>query len=248
MTLTNEQIRQLLAVAYEDARKHKRTTLAQQEFEEDQEVNMAELYELLTTRRYKTLPAFCFITFDPVQREVFASQFRDRVVQHLLYNMLAPLFETLFIHDSYSCRVGFGTHYGVERYQHHLRSVTDNFRQEAFILMIDLSGYFMSIDRSLLMETVMCEVRKHLYHKSDDGRLWIERIDVEFCEWLMHCFLDKKPSDGCIYLGKPSNWIGLPYNKQLKYSDPGVGIVIGDNANAVAFCSQYGKDDECDDR
>lgn len=228
MVITEEQIREDLYRAYFDARRYKRNTLAQLEFEEEAEVNLEELFPELVNRTYRPLPAFCFITFDPVQREVFASQFRDRVIQHMLYNYLAPLFDTLLIYDTYSCRVGKGTHFGMERFCHHIRSATNNFRQEAYVLLIDLSGYFMSIDKKLLLSIVMTEVWKHLDRRSPDGRLWSERIDPCFCEWLLHCFFDRNPADDCIRLGDASNWNGLPPNKRLSCSPPGFGLVIGD--------------------
>lgn len=222
-------IRDDLHAAYQDARRHKRTTLAQIEFEENLEENMEDLCRALTDGSYEPYEAFCFITFDPVQREVFASQFRDRVVQHMLYNYLAPLFERVFIHDTYSCRTGFGTTYGVERFCHHLRSVTNNFTEEAWVLMADLSGYFMSIDKKLLIDTIMDTLYRFEDRISDDRKnTWGERIDIGFCEFLLHRFLDRNPSEGCIKLGKPTNWKGLPDNKRLSNSPEGVGIVIGD--------------------
>ena len=228
MTITEQQIREDLYRAYYDARRYKRNTLAQLEFEEEEEVNLEELYRELVSRTYRPLPAFCFITFDPVQREVFASQFRDRVVQHMLYNYLAPLYDTLLIYDTYSCRLGKGTHFGMERFCHHIRSVTDNYRHEAYVLLIDLSGYFMSIDKRLLMEIAMTKIYRHLDRRSPDGRLWSERIDPLFCEWLLHCFFDRNPADSCIRLGHPDNWDGLPDRKRLSCSPEGFGLVIGD--------------------
>lgn len=229
MTITNEQIREDLYQAYLAARSNKRNTLAQLNFEIFAEQQLEELYTALTRRTYQPLPAYCFITFDPIQREVYASQFRDRVVQHMLFNYIAPLFETLFIYDTYSCREGKGTLFGIERYQHHLRSVTNNFTHEAYVLYLDLSGYFMSIDKELLINTVMREVWKHLDRKCPfDGRPWSDRIDPYFVEYLMHCLLDRNPSEDCICLGDTRNWEGLPKKKCLKYSPEGRGIVIGD--------------------
>ena len=228
MLITDEQIREDLYQGYFDARKHKRNTLAQLNFEIFMEYQLENLYNDLIHRTYRPLPAYCFITFDPVQREVFASQFPDRVVQHMLYNYLAPFFETLFIHDNYSCRIGKGTFFGMERYQHHLRSVTHNFTQEAYVLYIDLSGYFMSIDKNLLINTIMTEIHSHLDRRSPDGRRWEERLDPAWIEYLLHCLLDYNPAHNCIRLGSPSNWIGLPHRKSLQYSPEGFGIVIGD--------------------
>ena len=88
MRITEQQIRDDLHRGYIDARRYKRTTLAQMEFEECQEPDLELLANDLVNRCYKPKPAFCFITFDPVQREVFASQFEDRIVQHMLYSYL----------------------------------------------------------------------------------------------------------------------------------------------------------------
>lgn len=228
MVITNEQIRTDLYHAYFNARANKRNTLAQLNFEIFAEQELEELYFALTRRTYQPKPAYCFITFDPIQREVYASQFRDRVVQHMLFSYLAPLFETLFIYDTYSCRIGKGTNFGVDRYNHHLRSVTDNFRHEAFVLYLDLSGYFMSIDKQLLINTVLKEVYRHLDRKAPNGKYWNEILDPDFIEYLLHCLLDRDPSEDCIRMGNSSNWEGLPKKKCLKYSPPGHGIVIGD--------------------
>ena len=92
--------------AYFKARKHKRNTASQLEFEMDLESNLIGLYEELYQRKYKPGPSYCFIVDKPVKREVFASQFRDRVVHHLLFDYINPVFEKRFIFDSYSCRLG----------------------------------------------------------------------------------------------------------------------------------------------
>ena len=228
MTITDEQLRTDLYQAYFDAREHKRNTLAQLNFEIFCEHYLEDLYRTLRARTYKPLPPYCFITFDPVQREVYASQFRDRVVQHMLFNYLAPFYEPLFIHDTYSCRIGKGTLFGIERYRHHLRSVTDNFTKEAWVLYLDLSGYFMSIDRQLVITTIMDRIVALYGRRSPDGRAWGEILDPDFISYMLHCQLDRNPSDNCIKLGNPHDWDGLPERKRLACSPPGHGIVIGD--------------------
>lgn len=228
MVITREQIRTDLYQAYYDARANKRGTLAQLNFEVFLEHNLEELYLLLANRTYRVLPPYCFITFDPVQREVYASQFRDRVVQHMLFNYLAPFYEPLLIYDTYSCRKGKGTLFGIERYQHHLRSVTDNFTREAWVLYIDLSGYFMSIDRQLVKDTIINRVIARYDRRSPDGRRWGEILDPDFIYFLLSCQLDRNPSEGCMRVGNPRDWEGLPKRKCMKYSPEGHGIVIGD--------------------
>lgn len=50
-----------------------------------------------------------------MQREVFAADFRDRVVHHLIARKIEPLLEAQFIDDSYSTRREKGTLYGIRR-------------------------------------------------------------------------------------------------------------------------------------
>ncbi|MFT6137818.1 MAG: hypothetical protein ACJAUJ_000904 [Salibacteraceae bacterium] len=42
---------------------------------------------------YEPGKSIAFIVHKPVQREIFAADFRDRVVHHLIINKLNPLFE-----------------------------------------------------------------------------------------------------------------------------------------------------------
>lgn len=67
--------------AYYDARRNKRNTHSQLKFELDVEHNLIELYDEIREQRYQPNPCTCFIIEDPVKREVFASDFRDRVVR-----------------------------------------------------------------------------------------------------------------------------------------------------------------------
>jgi len=228
MKITPEKIREDIHKAYLDARKNKRNSLAQIDFEIGAEINLNELIEELVERTYTPQPPFCFIVFEPVVREVYASQFRDRVVQHMLFNYLAPLFERLLIYDTYSCRIGMGTSFGRKRFIHHLRSVTENFTKEAYIMMFDLSGHFMNIDKSLLIQEVMTEIYAHIGKKAYDNKTWGEIIDPEFCEFLLHAFLDGDPSQNCIFLGDIRNKDKVPERKKMSGTPPGYGIVIGD--------------------
>ena len=90
--------------AYIDCRKHKRKTTNALEFEADFEQNLIELYHEINDGSYCPGKSIAFIVDKPVKREVFAADFRDRVVHHLIINKLLPLLEKEFIHDSYSCR------------------------------------------------------------------------------------------------------------------------------------------------
>lgn len=208
--------------AYYDARRHKRKTRSQLAFEMDLEHNLVALYEELRYRTYTPSPAICFIVNDPKKREVFASPFRDRVVHHLYYNYIAACCDRRFVYDSYSCRVGKGTLFGIERLEHHIRSVSHNYTREAYVLKLDLQGYFMSIPRELLRGKVQAMMRKVL----PDTQL---PADIQaLVVWLTDVFTLHNPLTDCRIRGAARDWEGLPQSKSLWYSPDGVGLPIGD--------------------
>ena len=84
----------------------------------------------------------------------------DRVVHHLLINKLNPIFEKLFIYDSYSCRIGKGTHFGIKRIDSFIKSATENYQKDAYILKLDITGFFMNIDKNILFQKLESIVYK----------------------------------------------------------------------------------------
>lgn len=210
--------------AYYDARKHKRTTESQLDFEMELEHNLIVLYEQIRDRTYKPQPCICFITEDPVKREIFAFRFRDRVVHHLLFNYLAPLFEPRMIYDSYSCRKGKGTLRGIERFEHHIRSCTRNYTQSAYILKLDLRGYFMSIDKHLLYAIIWRTIDRCCPRWPKE----VARFDFDLVDFLIRSILFRNPVENCRIVGALSDWNGLPPSKSLFRSPQGVGLPIGD--------------------
>lgn len=53
---------------------------------------------------------------EPKTRLVSTVPYRDRVVHHALCWVLEPIWERMFIFDTYACRVGKGTHAAAVRY------------------------------------------------------------------------------------------------------------------------------------
>jgi hypothetical protein len=59
------------------------------------------LYRDLKNETYQIGRSICFAVDVPKVREIWAADFRDRVVHHLLYNAIRERFEKDFIADSY---------------------------------------------------------------------------------------------------------------------------------------------------
>ncbi len=92
--------------AYYDCRAHKRNTIGALEFELHYERECINLWDEIESCTYRLQPCTAFIVRDPVQREIFASHFRDRVVHHLIARRLTPIIERVLIHDVYNSRRG----------------------------------------------------------------------------------------------------------------------------------------------
>ena len=126
--------------AYYDCRKNKRRTINALAFEADFEDNLIELWKDINSRKYTPGKSIAFIVTEPVKREVFAADFRDRIVHHLIINKLNHLFEAQFINDSYSCRDGKGTQFGIQRVAEFIRECSADYTKDCYILKMDIQS------------------------------------------------------------------------------------------------------------
>ena len=215
--------------AYLTARRHKRCKGYQIRFEMNQERELVRLRDELLARRYEPRHSTSFIIHDPKMREVFAAEFRDRIVHHLFYNYTREIFERTFIADSYSCIEGRGTHYGIERLKHHIRSCSQNWSKPCYVLKLDIKGYFMHINREILLarcREILGSVRVPL------------RAEPDFIDYLLEkiCLLD--PLENCRVVGDFAEWKRLPKDKSLFCAGEGCGLPIG-NLSSQLFSNIY---------
>ncbi len=164
-----------LTVAYFDARRHKRSTYNQLEFELNLEHNLYELASEIWDRCYSPKPSICFIVDKPVKREIFAA----------------------------------------------------NYAKPAYILKLDLRGFFMSIKRPLLFSMVEKLVMER--YNGDDKDIML---------YLIRCIIFNEPTKGCIIKGRKSDWRGLPDTKSLFHARPDCGLPIG-NLTSQIFANVY---------
>ena len=136
--------------AYFDCRKTKRNTFNALAFEERLERNLMDLYYELHAGAYQPGQSICFVVEYPKVREVWAADFRDRIVHHLLYNRVSERFYRRFVHDSYACIPGKGALRAVDRLEHFMRSASQNYSVPTFYLKADVANFFVSIKKPIL--------------------------------------------------------------------------------------------------
>lgn len=95
-----------------------------------------------------------FTIHDPKQRQIHKATVADRIVHQAVVSAIEPLFEPRFIYDSYSCRIGKGTHHGVKRLKTFLLQASRNNTKKVYALKCDIRKYFASIDHEILFRLI----------------------------------------------------------------------------------------------
>lgn len=149
---------QALHEAYRRARRGKRDRHDVKRFELDLEGELIQLQNELIWGMYETGRYRRFKVYEPKEREVAALPFRDRVLQHSLVAAIEPIWEKRFIHESYACRPGKGTHAGADRAQAMLRKVKRE-HGHVYVFKADISKFFYSIDHEILRQLVRKRIR-----------------------------------------------------------------------------------------
>jgi len=120
--------------------------------------NIQALHDALENNTYEHSVYEPFLICDPKQRQIHKATVRDRLVHQAIVSVIEPLFEKRFIYDSYSCRIGKGTHAGVERLGLFLRQASYNNTTKVYVLKCDVRQFFASIDHEILMKQIESKV------------------------------------------------------------------------------------------
>ena len=133
--------------AWHGARRGKRGHPPAARFEWQAAEHLLALQAELQAHSYRPGGYVTFAIHEPKRRLISAAPFRDRVVHHALCNVIEPIFERRFIHDSYANRRGKGTHAAIERCQEFARAYSN-------VLTCDVKQFFPAIDHAVLLESI----------------------------------------------------------------------------------------------
>lgn len=213
--------------AYFKARKNKRNKKDQIEFEQNFESSLMKLHKQIVQREFEAQNYTAFVNTQPVIREVFAPSFRDRVVHHLIYKYLSEIFEADFINDSYSCRVGKGTLYGIYRLKDMIHNCSKGYRKDCYVLKLDIRSYFYNINKNILYRICEKKMKRTFY---DDK--------YDLVNYLLKKVLFDDVVGGAIKIGSNESWKLIKKNRSLYHTSEGVGLPIG-NLTSQLFSNIY---------
>ena len=234
--------------AYIDCRKRKRSTVNAQKFERNLCTNIVSLTKSLQSGDYTPGKSICFVVRNPKPREVFAADFKDRIVHHLVVRFLEKHWEKVFIHDSYACRKNKGTLAAVERVAHNMRSITQNGKKRAYFMQLDVKNFFMSIDKEILWKLLEKGLKKQLgIRKNAENSIQMTIFDLDFDEKeqnyeqiskILHTLLFHEPTKDYINKSTKREWSWVPPEKSLFNAGKGKGLPIG-NLTSQFFANVY---------
>ena len=218
----------LVIEAYLDCCKHKRSKHACVQFGEDALKYLELLWRELDEQKYEIGYSNAFIVTRPKLREVFAADFRDRIAHHLLMLLVMNVFEENFIPDSYNCRKGKGTLYGIQRVRDMILEMSNNYHEKCYVLKCDLKGFFMHINKDIMWNTVSKVIVDG--YKGD--------ISLDWILWLTKKIIYHRPETLCHINSPKEMWLRLDPDKSLFTNGDNLGMAIG-NLTSQIFANTY---------
>lgn len=116
--------------------------------------NILFLHHDLASHTYEHGGYKAFNISDPKPRNIHKASVRDRLLHHALYRILYHFFDKTFIPDSYSCRIGKGTHRAMDRFRVFAYKESKNHTKTVWVLKCDIRKFFASIDQVILTEMI----------------------------------------------------------------------------------------------
>ncbi len=159
------------------------------QFEWNLERNIFQLHRDLRNKIYKHSPYEGFYIKDPKQRHIHKASVRDRILHHAVFSVVNPIFEPAFIPTSFSCRIGYGTHKGVEVLEEIIRKVSKNNTHPCFVLKCDVRKFFASVNHKILLSILGERIK-------DDDVMWLLKSIIGSYESARVEYREQKTSIG----------------------------------------------------
>lgn len=217
--------------AYLDCKKGKNSINACR-FEFNVEENLFSLLNDLNSNAYQISRAIVFVVLKPKIREIWASDFRDRVVHHLITRKIDKYYENedntfSFLKSSFANRKEKGTHNAVKLLKIYSK-------QNKYYLKLDIKSFFNSINRNILFyilnddlknvefenkEIILSLFKKIIFHKYTSNFLKTnQNLDLYKKVPFYKSLFSSEPNDCGLPIGNlTSQFLSNVYLNKLDY-------------------------------
>lgn len=146
------------------------------------------LIQQLKDKTYRVSDYTEFKVYEPKERVIQTTSFKDKVIQHCLCdNVIMPRLQKVFIYDNCAAQVGKGTLFGLDRLSEQMQQFHSRYGFDGYILKCDISKFFYNIAHPQLKDIV----EYHFGYEPD-------------IIWLCNLFIDSTEGKG-IPLGNQIN-------------------------------------------
>ncbi len=184
--------------------------------------NLINILDTLNKHEYELKRSNCYVVTDPTLREIYAADFSDRVVQHFYMKEIDDILEKELVDGCTSCRKGKGTEYALLLLKKNLADTSENGTKDCYFLKLDLSGYFMSIDRKQVSDKFLKLISEKYKGKHKDLLLYLTPIIFE-----------NNPSLNCIYKCNEKLRQKVPERRKMEPKS-NYGMAIGNLTSQAA--------------
>jgi RNA-directed DNA polymerase len=172
------------------------------------------LFSSIENDYYRPSRFSCFAVKDPKIREIFAPDYKDRIIHHLIADTIQETIDKKFIFDCYSNRKGKGIHLAIKRLRKFMRRAENH-----YYLMADVKTFFPSINKNILWKILF----KHIESIKDISREG-KRMVLNLSRMII--FQDPiNPSP--VFTGNKSLLSLVPKEKSLFHAPKNKGLPIG---------------------
>lgn len=131
----------------------------------------------LKNRTYSIAKYNEFKVYEPKERIIQTTSFKDKVVQHSLCdNVIMSRLQRVFIHDNCAGQKGKGTLFGLDRLRDQMLEFHSKYGMNGYILKCDVAKFFYNIAHEQLKEIVA------YYFGYDPGILWLCNLYIDSTE------------------------------------------------------------------
>lgn len=131
----------------------------------------------LRTKTYRVSEHTEFKVYEPKERIIQTSSFKDKVTQHSLCdNVIMPRLQKVFVYDNCAAQVGKGTLFGLNRLGEQMRQFHSRYGQNGYILKCDITKFFYNISHAQLKDIV------HYYFGYDPDVCWLCDLFIDSTE------------------------------------------------------------------
>lgn len=125
-------------------------------FEEYYTLNISNINKLLENGNYEIGKYNIFLIKDPKYRIIMSQNISDKLVNHLVGNVLIDVLGKSLINNNVATRKGKGTHYGIKYLKKYLNGLK---KKEIYALKFDVSKYFYNIDHGILKKLYYSKIK-----------------------------------------------------------------------------------------